>query len=240
MFKKLPEVDSSRGAPMGRPSMHVCPDDALHLKFSLERVPLIDGAYDEGGAYWGAPDNLYHAQCAAHDAKFGSEGDIEIDFFLRADSRAKAKADVRDMYPNATFKAPALTPFLEAYMTAALWSTTHTIDPINPDDEDAEGETRNLDDDFSILDIHPDTVKEMAKDCAKFQTENRLHLLAAYKREGYTESSAGHDFWLTRNGHGVGFWDRGLGVVGDTLTAAAKQFKECNLCIGDDNKIHAE
>lgn len=42
---------------------------------------------------------------------------------------------------------------------------------------------------------------------------------------------AGHDFWLTREGHGAGFWDRGLGRAGDVLTKAAKAFGECYLDI---------
>ena len=36
--------------------------------------------------------------------------------------------------------------------------------------------------------------------------------------ENYTWEAIGHDFWLTSQGHGAGFWDRGLGEVGDTLT----------------------
>lgn len=31
----------------------------------------------------------------------------------------------------------------------------------------------------------------------------------------------GHDFILTANGHGAGFWDRGLGARGDRLTKAS-------------------
>lgn len=34
----------------------------------------------------------------------------------------------------------------------------------------------------------------------------------------------GHDFYLTRNHHGVGFWDRGYGPRGDALTKAAHTF----------------
>lgn len=41
---------------------------------------------------------------------------------------------------------------------------------------------------------------------------------------GYDWTSAGHDFYLTREGHGAGFWDRGLGIVGDALTALAKPY----------------
>lgn len=48
----------------------------------------------------------------------------------------------------------------------------------------------------------------------------------------------GHDFWLTRNRHGAGFWDRGLDVLGDRLTAAAHAYGEASLMLGDDGKVH--
>ena len=39
--------------------------------------------------------------------------------------------------------------------------------------------------------------------------------------DNYTFEHIGHDFWLTSQGHGAGFWDRGLGEVGDILTDSA-------------------
>lgn len=36
----------------------------------------------------------------------------------------------------------------------------------------------------------------------------------------------GHDLWLTRNRHGAGFWDRGLGALGDRLSDAARLLGE--------------
>jgi hypothetical protein len=41
--------------------------------------------------------------------------------------------------------------------------------------------------------------------------------------ESYPEGAeqAGHDLILTANRHGAGFWDRGLGATGKTLTDAA-------------------
>lgn len=45
---------------------------------------------------------------------------------------------------------------------------------------------------------------------------------------------AGHDFALTRNGHGAGFWDRGLGEVGDKLTDLARSYGECSWILEDD------
>jgi len=50
---------------------------------------------------------------------------------------------------------------------------------------------------------------------------------------GSAEAAFGHDFWLTRQGHGVGFWDRsreGLPeALGDLLTEQAKLFGECQM-----------
>jgi hypothetical protein len=42
----------------------------------------------------------------------------------------------------------------------------------------------------------------------------------------YSEIQAGRDFWFTRNGHGVGFWNRDLGQVGDDLADIAREFGE--------------
>ena len=45
---------------------------------------------------------------------------------------------------------------------------------------------------------------------------------------------AGHDFALTRNGHGTGFWDRGLGDIGDMLTEECKPYGEHRIIIEVD------
>lgn len=36
---------------------------------------------------------------------------------------------------------------------------------------------------------------------------------------GHLEAAIGHDLYLTSAGHGVGFWDRDLGELGDKLSA---------------------
>jgi hypothetical protein len=109
-----------------------------------------------------------------------------------------------------------LTPFERAYIGAALWSSNASNG--NP-----------LDDYFDAYDLDADTRARMVSDCRDFQHEQRELLKKAYPlyREKlgmeYTpDERAGHDFWLTRNGHGAGFWDRGLGKVGDQLSEAAK------------------
>lgn len=39
----------------------------------------------------------------------------------------------------------------------------------------------------------------------------------------YDLKRAERDFWVSRNGHGVGFWSRGPGEAGDPLHAVAKK-----------------
>ena len=107
-----------------------------------------------------------------------------------------------------------MNTFLKAYVECALWSSND--DNGNP-----------LDDWATINDLAPETLAIMTADCADFQ-ESFADLL-----EDIDNEQAGHDFWLTRNGHGAGFWDRGLGDIGDQLTEMAKPYGEVNLYVVD-------
>jgi hypothetical protein len=50
-----------------------------------------------------------------------------------------------------------------------------------------------------------------------------------------------HDFILTRNGHGAGFWEGGWHEPwGDRLTALAQGFGEIHAYMGNEDLIHAE
>lgn len=115
--------------------------------------------------------------------------------------------------------AEKLDEFTRGYIECALWSSV---------DEDGE----SLDSLYGINEIDPDTLTQMVEDCTKFQAENEADLPA--RGEDYD----GHDFWLTRNGHGTGFWHRGLSDLGQRLTAASKAYGEYTLYIGDDGLIH--
>ena len=88
--------------------------------------------------------------------------------------------------------------------------------------------------------LSTDALLEIAENCADFQRLARLRLEHAYATHNYDAAQAGRDFWLTRNRHGAGFWDRGLGAVGDDLTRDAHGFSERNAYIGDDGLIYLE
>ena len=117
--------------------------------------------------------------------------------------------------------------FTKAYIEAALWST-------NDDDGDP------LDDNYSQFDIDADTLAAMVADCKRFQGENADDI-ATYLHDDYSpEEMAGYDFFLTRNGHGCGFWETPdwPEESGDRLTKASEAFGEFNLYV-EDGKIYS-
>jgi hypothetical protein len=78
-------------------------------------------------------------------------------------------------------------------------------------------------------------------ECAEWQVDNAKLLAEAYERVGYDEARAGHDFWLTRNGHGAGFWCRDElegDSLGDRLSLAAKAAGVHEVYEGDDGLLY--
>ena len=75
--------------------------------------------------------------------------------------------------------------------------------------------------------LHESAIETIKSDCADFlEILNREGLLDEWVAAGMTFESLGIDFWLTRNGHGAGFWDRGLGSLGDRITVLVKPYGE--------------
>ena len=112
-----------------------------------------------------------------------------------------------------------LQTVLDAYIECALWSTPA------PEDEGYEYLEQ------SGYTLRPSTYADMKADCELF--------LSLMPDNPLSDEQVGHDFWLTRNGHGAGFWDRGLGKAGEQLTQLAKQFGEFELYVDDDGYIRA-
>jgi hypothetical protein len=122
-----------------------------------------------------------------------------------------------------------LDAFTLAYVVCALWSSN---------DESNEQGGEPMDAKYGVDDIAPETLKAMRDDCDRFRAQHSAQVDQAIAI--YGDDYAGHDFWLTRNGHGAGFWDGDLPRdLGRALTDAAKAFGEVNLYVGDDGKIYA-
>lgn len=118
---------------------------------------------------------------------------------------------------NATIST--LDPFTRAYLECALWSSTG--------DDGAP-----LDASYTSDDIAPESLTHVIECCRQFQADNATDLA------DIDPGQAGHDFWLTRNHHGAGFWDRGLGDVGKRLTTAAHAWGDSTAYVGDDGKVY--
>jgi hypothetical protein len=68
--------------------------------------------------------------------------------------------------------------------------------------------------------------KQMLKDCRDFVRANAADLGVYCAVTGRSMACAGHDFYLTREGHGAGFWDHGGHPVLTALTKASRVFGE--------------
>ncbi len=90
-------------------------------------------------------------------------------------------------------------------------------------------------DDYAIDSIDQDSLKEVEKDIETFIEK------AGYLLDGLDPSQVGHDFLLTRNSHGAGFWDGDYEKeVGEKLTEISKSFKLVVVFELGENKFSIE
>lgn len=113
-----------------------------------------------------------------------------------------------------------LDTFTRQYLETALWSTN----------DESGGEPMGAN--YSIEDIASEALRAAVEDCRKFQE-------AHYDDISEDPSQAGHDFWLTRNGHGCGFfdadWDKD---VAERLSKACRRWGELWPYVGDNGQIY--
>lgn len=108
------------------------------------------------------------------------------------------------------------------YIVCMLWSAH---------DESDESGGQPFDENYAPNDLAGEFTCKCREDCAAF-VERAGALLDASNYTGRLgdwglAAQIGHDFWLTRNRHGAGFWD-GDWRDGDELTEIAQSFGEVN------------
>lgn len=113
----------------------------------------------------------------------------------------------------------SLASFTKAYIEAALWSSTDNND-------------EPLDTNYTRDDLTTETLVKMHDDCKQFYNEH----CALWD----DDERAGHDFWLSRNGHGSGYfaYPEFYGINADLLQEHSHTYGEYNLYIGDDELIY--
>lgn len=125
--------------------------------------------------------------------------------------------------------------FIDGFITALLWS--ETLDGGTPADE-------------SGLSLDKESVQLIEKQCLAFieQNADMLSEYATYivPNEWDVWELAGHDFALTRNYHGAGFWARDykdnkwskdVSYIGDMLTEASHEWGVMFVYVSDDETL---
>ena len=122
---------------------------------------------------------------------------------------------------------PQYTPknvnaFVRGYLDCAEWLLS---------EEDKERAELNILDGW-----HDSAIERATADCAAFEESNAADL-ESYLAE-HDDYRAGMDLWLSRNGHGAGFFDRGNGPTFTRLQDAARGLGECDAYVGDDDSLY--
>lgn len=136
------------------------------------------------------------AAVVAKPGDYDADELVKLDSFVETLTTAPTQADV-----------DSLDEFTGGYIEAAFWTENApgvSTEEWQADDDHDEG---SIPGDVGLSDMAPRARAAIVADCLAFQADNAALLAEAYAT-GYSAARAGHDYWLTRNGHGAGYWDR--------------------------------
>lgn len=124
-------------------------------------------------------------------------------------------------------KGVYLDKFTLQYLETLLWSSTHFED-------ESDNNGTPFDENYGIEDFSREALELAKTECEQFQ-ENHLELIA------HDLEQAGHDFCLTRNRHGAGFWDGDWEKkAGKILTDASHTWGSVDLYVNSNNEVEIQ
>lgn len=117
------------------------------------------------------------------------------------------------------FTTEQVQDIVNGFMEAEVWVGLAFLDDDTPP----------ADDYIDMNDLTADVREDMEATVRDFvayvdATVSEAHVSEYMEAVGGDPVRFGHDFALTRQGHGAGYWDRGAGEAGEALTDAAKAF----------------
>lgn len=130
---------------------------------------------------------------------------------------------------------------LKGYLVAMLWSSNDESTPEGGEPMDSNYDCDDVAD--SLLESSRRDCWSFAYQACKWLTADNWQGKQALRYQSELGEQIGHDFWLTRAGHGCGFWDGDwrsdsrCGLDGP-LTKLAKAFSDFSPYVGDDGKIY--
>lgn len=144
-------------------------------------------------------------------------------------------ADIeRHYWPNgydlSLFSHDEESEFYGHYLETLVWtgsiSWRTNTDEFGGEEINSDG---ILDNYISVADLPDDITQAVIPDCRSFIAQYEEYAFYFQNADTLTIGQLAHDFSLTRNGHGAGFWDRGLGELGEWLTVMSRDFGEQSL-----------
>ncbi|WP_159600844.1 hypothetical protein [Agromyces humi] len=186
-----------------------------------EAGPVRIVASDEGAG-------VYEFQAFDGNVTFDVEEDDATVDEIRVAGAAAYDADVYGQRGLGLYDLTAndRDDLIDGYLASMLWTAT-----------DEEG--NELGKGRTTADFTDEAVASAKEDLDGFVAGN-WGLVQRYLTEGRSYADLGHDFNLTRNGHGVNFRDRGLGELGEHLADMARPAGGVFVYVGDDGKLHSQ
>lgn len=218
--------------------------------FPADTCPTCHGTDDASHMATDGSRYGYHAGDVApiayrHAAWFARETGQELDTRILDASMSDAVNDSPDIASDLQGYAAELAganvdAMVVGYVECQLWAGLDWDHERCNDDCDREN-AHPWDEHYSRDDVSPEYVAKVRDELAAFVAAHplavRMYLnfrhyyhagengVIVRKRQtlpSFDSAQFGHDLYLTREGHGAGFWDRGLGELGDYLTQRAK------------------
>jgi len=123
---------------------------------------------------------------------------------------------------------------VKGYADCGIWSESCNGTADHRCADQCDGEDCDLS--LEAVGFHRNDISTSSMDLMRSDVRTFINTCNQTDRDllvGLDSQQVGHDFWLTRNGHGTGFWDRGLGERGDVLARLSKSYGECHLWVED-------
>lgn len=139
-----------------------------------------------------------------------------------------------------TFTPEEISTIVDAALYGLLWGAGEITD------EDGNFTLESWDEIYDSSDATPELRETLTAEVSALDepmeydvTANKWQAAAHEFVEQFGLESFGHDMSMTRCRHGVGYWDRGAGDIGDTLTEWAHSLGELHIFHGSES-VHPD
>lgn len=227
MFARITTTDQLRTIADRYGSHYFTPNTLRYFSSRVHRTVYGERFFVTSEQYDDESPRLYSIRSFTIDAQRGRIDFDTVGEFQAYDTRREAHSAARTL--ARAMKHLSESEVQEAVAAAAeclMWSSLIVIDE----------EGTMIEADNTGLNWSADALEVIDAEMRSFliviEQDNALSSYA-----GLSAAQLGRDFILTRNGHGTGFWDRGLGYVGDRLTQWAKTFGSTDVYVTADGEL---